>query len=83
MTISADDVRRLLASDVDDAVLVLVQGHTDVIAAAQLDSDDYRGALRVASRSDLVSRAHGAQMSEEQMAEEAAKLDSAVSNLGA
>lgn len=83
MTISADDVRRLLASDVADAVLVLIEGHTDVVPAEQLDTDEYRGALRVISRSDLADRAHGAQLSEEQMAEEAAKLDSAVSELGA
>ncbi|CRZ16825.1 hypothetical protein [Mycolicibacterium neworleansense] len=83
MTISADDLRRLLATDISDAVLVLVQGHTDVVSATQLESDDYRGALRVISRADLISRAHGAQMSEDQMAEEAAKLDSTVANLGA
>lgn len=83
MTISADDVRRLLASDVDDAVLVLIEGHTDVVPAEQLESDEYRGALRVISRSDLIGRARGAQLSEEQMAEEAAKLDSAISELGA
>ncbi|WP_029106210.1 hypothetical protein [Mycobacterium sp. URHD0025] len=83
MTISADDIRRLLASDMADAVLVLIQGHTDVVPAGQRDSDDYRGALRVISRSDLIGRTHGAQLSEDQMAEEAAKLDSAISNLGA
>ncbi|WP_066900467.1 hypothetical protein [Mycolicibacterium houstonense] len=83
MTISADDVRRLLASDVADAVLVLVQGHTEVVSAEQLESDEYRGAMRVAARSDLIEQSRGAQLSEEQLAEEAAKLDSAVSNLGA
>lgn len=83
MTISADDVRRLLASDVADAVLVLIQGHSDVVPAEQLDSDDYRGALRVISRSDLINQAHGVQLSEDQLAEQAAKLDSAISNLGA
>ncbi|CDP86249.1 MULTISPECIES: hypothetical protein [Mycolicibacterium] len=83
MTISADDVRRLLASDVADAVLVLIQGHTEVVPAGELESDDYRGALRVASRSDLIKQAGGVQLSEKQMAEEAAKLDSEISNLGA
>lgn len=83
MTVSVDDVRRLLATDVADAVLVLLQGHTDVIPAAQLESDDYRGALRIVSRADLISRAHGAQMPEQQMEEEAARLDSMIANLGA
>ncbi|OBG89477.1 hypothetical protein A5733_21805 [Mycobacterium sp. NS-7484] len=83
MTISADDVRRLLASDVADPVLVLIQGHTDVVPAGRLDTDDYRGALRVISKSDLIGQTDGAQLSEQQMAEEAAKLDSEISNLGA
>ncbi|OMC31194.1 hypothetical protein A5740_15250 [Mycobacterium sp. GA-1841] len=83
MTISADDVRRLLASDEADAVLVLIQGHTDVVPAGRLDTDDYRGALRVVSKSDLIGQTDGVQLSEQQMAEEAAKLDSEISNLGA
>ncbi|MBU9762549.1 hypothetical protein FR943_01610 [Mycobacterium sp. TNTM28] len=83
MTISTDDVRRLLVSDAADAVLILVQGHTDVVPAQQLDSDEYRGALQVVSRSDLIEHTHGAQLSEQQMAEEAAKLDSEISELGA
>lgn len=84
MTISADDVRRLIqASELPGAVLVLIQGHTEVLSAEQLDSDEYRGALQVIARSDLIGRTQGAQMSEEQMTEEAAKLDSAISELGA
>lgn len=83
MTISADDVRRLLASDEADPVLVLIQGHTDVVPAGRLDTDEYRGALRVVSKSDLIGQTDGVQLSEQQMAEEAAKLDSEISNLGA
>lgn len=83
MTISVDDVRRLLASDVSDAVLVLIEGHTEVVPAEQLEADRYRGALQVISRSDLIARSHGAPMSDAQLTEEAAKLDSVVSELGA
>lgn len=82
MTISADDVRRLLASDASDAVLVLVQGHTEVLRGDELESDRYRGALQVVSSADLLSRVGGAQLSEHEMAEEAAKLDAAIANLG-
>lgn len=82
MTISGDDVRRLLASDASDAVLVLVQGHTEVVPGDQLESDRYRGALQVVSRADLLSQVDGAQLSEHEMAEEAAKLESAIANLG-
>jgi hypothetical protein len=56
MTISTDDVRRLLKSDEPDSVLVLVEGRTEVIAARRLASEAYRGALEVVSRDELVKR---------------------------
>ena len=81
MTISTDDVRRLLASEAADAVLVLVEGRTEVIPASRLASDDYRGALEVISRDDLVKRL-GDAPSQHDLAEQAALLDTAVSELG-
>jgi hypothetical protein len=81
MTISADDVRRLLQADERDAVLVLVEGRTDVIGAGQLASADYRGALEVVSQEDLIRRI-GDTPSEHDIAEQAALLDSAISELG-
>jgi hypothetical protein len=81
MTISTDDVRRLLAADDADAVLVLVEGRTAVIGASQLASEQYRGALEVISRDDLAKRL-GDAPSEHDLAEQAALLDSAVSEFG-
>jgi hypothetical protein len=81
MTISTDDVRGLLAAEAGDAVLVLVGGRTQVIGAGQLASEDYRGALEVITRDDLVKRL-GDPPSEHDLAEQAALLDSAVSELG-
>jgi hypothetical protein len=81
MTISTDDVRRLLATDDADAVLVLVEGRTEVIGAGQLASEQYRGALEVISRDDLAKRV-GDAPSEHDLAEQAAALDTAVSDLG-
>jgi hypothetical protein len=81
MTISTDDVRRLLAAEESDAVLVLVEGRTEVIGAGQLASEPYRGALEVVSRDDLARRL-GEAPSEHDFAEQAALLDSAVSELG-
>jgi hypothetical protein len=81
MTISADDVRRLLAADDAEAVLVLVGGRTAVIGASQLASEQYRGALEVISRDDLTKRL-GDAPSEHDLAEQAALLDTAVSELG-
>jgi hypothetical protein len=81
MTISTDDVRRLLKSDEPDSVLVLVEGRTEVIAARRLASEAYRGALEVVSRDELVKRL-GAAPSEHDLAEQAALLDSAISEMG-
>jgi hypothetical protein len=79
--ISTDDVRRLLLSTEPDAVLVLVEGRSEVIAGSQLGSDEYRGALEVISRDDLARRL-GDAPSEHDVAEQASLLDSAVSELG-
>ena len=81
MTISTDDVRRLLQSDEPHSVLVLVEGRTEVIGAGQLALEQYRGALEVISRDDLVKRL-GDVPSEHDVAEQAAVLDTAVSELG-
>jgi hypothetical protein len=81
MTISTDDVRRLRDSDDADAVLVLVEGRTEVIRTGQLASEQYRGALEVISRDDLTKRL-GESPSEHDLAEQAALLDSAVNELG-
>jgi hypothetical protein len=81
MTISTDDVRRLLQSDEPDSVLVLVEGRTEVIGASQLASEQYRGALEVIARDDLMKRL-GDAPSEHDVAEQAAQLDMAVNELG-
>jgi hypothetical protein len=54
--ISVDDVRRLLAADEKDAILVVIEGRTEVIGAGRLASAEYRGALEVVARDDLVQR---------------------------
>ncbi len=83
MTVGAEDVRRLLASDEADAVLVLIEGRVEVAAPADLESPDYQGALQIATREDVVQRTGGAELSERELAEQAEDLDSAVRNLGA
>ena len=81
MTISPDDVRRLLQSDEPDSVLVLVEGRTEVIGAGQLASEQFRGALEVIARDDLMKRL-GEAPSEHDVSEQAALLDTAVNELG-
>ncbi|RAV13483.1 hypothetical protein DQP55_09870 [Mycolicibacterium sp. GF69] len=79
--ISADDVRGLLQSGEKDAVLVVVEGRVEVIGASRLGSADYRGALEVVTRDDLVRRI-GDDPSEREIDEQAAQFDTAVSELG-
>ena len=82
MTISTDDVRRLLQAEAKDAVLVLVEGRTEVISAGQLASEEYRGALEVISHDELIRRLGGTEPSEHELAEQAAILDAAISEMG-
>ncbi len=79
--IGAGDVRRLLDADTD-AVLVLIEGRVDVVDPAALDTDGYRGALQVITRAELVGQVGGELPSEREILEQAAALDSAVSELG-
>lgn len=82
MTIGTDDVRRLLASQDADAALVVVEGRAAVVAPADLDSEEFRGALQVATREELVQRVGHAELSDRELAEQAEELDTAVRNLG-
>lgn len=79
--ISAEDVRALLRSEEKEPVLVVVEGRVEVIGAGQLASADYRGALEVVSRDDLVQRI-GETPSDREIDEQAAQLDTGVSELG-
>ena len=51
MTITADDVRRLLEDENADAVLVLVEGRTEVIAQAETDSSTSERSRSISPRS--------------------------------
>ena len=79
--ITADNVRRLLASEMD-AVLVLVEGRIDVIDPATLDTDEYRGALQVITRDELIEQAGSEELSDRELLEQAVALDMAVAELG-
>ncbi|MFV9635266.1 hypothetical protein AAHH99_16515 [Mycobacterium neumannii] len=81
MMISTEDVRTLLQSEESNAILVVVEGRVEVISAGRLASADYRGALEVAARDDLVQRI-GEAPSDREIEEQAAQLDTAVSELG-
>lgn len=84
MDISADDLRRLLGtSEADDPVLILIEGRLEIVPAAELTSAEYRGALRVASRGEIIERTGGGEsLSERELDDEAQALTTAVRNLG-
>ncbi|OBI55571.1 hypothetical protein [Mycobacterium sp. E787] len=82
MTITADDVRRLLVCHDEDAALVALEGRIEVATRADLSSAGYRGALQIATRQDVVQRAGGARLSDRELAEQAEDLDTALRNLG-
>ncbi|TDO15130.1 hypothetical protein EV580_3271 [Mycobacterium sp. BK086] len=79
--ITADNVRQLLDSEID-AVLVLVEGRIHVIDPAALDTDEYRGALQVITREELIEQAGGEELSDRELLEQAAALEMAVDELG-
>jgi hypothetical protein len=81
MTITSEDVRRLLESDAD-TVLVVIEGRTEVISAADVDDEPHRGALQVISRADLLARLGSEAPSDREVEEQAGALDMAVSELG-
>jgi hypothetical protein len=80
--ITAENVRQLLASETD-AVLILFEGRIHVVDPAALDTDEYRGALQVITRDELIEQAGGEQLSDRELVEQAAVLDMAVAELGA
>jgi hypothetical protein len=80
--IGTEDVRQLLASPDADAALVVMEGRAAVVTPAELDSDEYRGALQVATRQELVQRVGHAELSDRELAEQAEELDTAVRNMG-
>ena len=80
--ISAGDVRRLLEHDDPEAVLVLIEGRIEVVSPRQTDSPEYRGALQVISRDDLLQRIGAQDLSDRVIEEQAAILETTVAELG-
>ncbi|MCK0172703.1 MULTISPECIES: hypothetical protein [Mycobacteriaceae] len=81
MTIDATHVRGLLDAD-GEATLVLIEGRAEVVTEGDLRSDRYQGALEVISRAELLRRTDGADLSDRELEEQAAALNTAVDELG-
>ena len=78
-TITSDHVRSLLKQE--DGFIVLIEGRVDVVDAAQLDDDAFRGAIEVVSRDDLGKRL-GDDPTDEQVGQLADSLTAAVQQTG-
>ncbi|MGW0523008.1 hypothetical protein [Crossiella sp. NPDC003009] len=77
-TVSGRDLRRLLDSDLPDAVLVLVSGRLEVVAG-----DDQRATgLEVISRAEFRRQAGPGDLTDTELDQHAVKLAAAVDNLG-
>lgn len=77
-SIHGSDLRRLLDSDLADAVLILVGGHLEVVSGG--DQED--SGLEIISRSQLVQRTGKFDFSDEELEQHASELTATVSNLG-
>ncbi len=80
--ITRDDVRHLLEGD-SDSVLVLVEGaHRGRRAGRPRHRRLPGGALQVITRAELVEQAGSEQLSDRELVEQAALLETAVAELG-
>ncbi len=82
-TVGVDAVKRLLESDREDPVLVLLQGRPRVIAAHEQDAEEYRGALFVASRRSVLEQTGDPGDSPPELERLAAVLSDMADRLGA
>ncbi|ONI85653.1 hypothetical protein ALI22I_28205 [Saccharothrix sp. ALI-22-I] len=82
MTVKARHLRELLDSDLPDPNLVLIEGRLEVIPVDDLDTDRFRGALLLVSRSELLARGVDEDSSDEDLERQAATISTAVNELG-
>jgi nitrite reductase/ring-hydroxylating ferredoxin subunit len=83
-TVTADDVRDLLRSDLPGATLILIEGATRVVPGADLGSGEFVAAVVVADRDQLRATANLDldNPSEDALRELAGRLDATVTHLG-
>ncbi|WP_033320308.1 hypothetical protein [Streptomyces yerevanensis] len=81
--ITSEQIEALLASDAEGPTLIVTAGTVVVVPASALDSERYRGAVEIISRHDLVAQLGTDAPSRRDLKETAARLDTAVTQLGA
>lgn len=83
MTVKARDLRELLTSDLPDPTLVLIEGELRVVPVDDLDTDRFRGALLLLSRTELLARGVDETSPDDALELQAATISTAVNDLGA
>ncbi|WP_406725063.1 hypothetical protein WJ438_10965 [Streptomyces sp. GD-15H] len=81
--ITPEQVKALLEPDADEPTLIVVSGAGVVVPASALGTDRYRGAMEIISRKDLVAQLGTDVASRHDLEEIAARLDAALTRLGA
>ncbi|WP_439658041.1 hypothetical protein ACSHWB_37440 [Lentzea sp. HUAS TT2] len=76
MAITGRDIEHLLYTDTPDPILVVHNGVTEIVAAAELGS--HVGAVVVCSRSEILRRVGERDLSEEELAAMAVALTEAI-----
>ncbi|MCE6993566.1 hypothetical protein LZG04_01905 [Saccharothrix sp. S26] len=82
MTVKASDLRGLLTSDLPDPNLVLIEGRIEVVTVDDLDTDPFRGAMLLLSRTELLARGVDEDSSDDELERQAATISTAVNELG-
>jgi hypothetical protein len=82
-TVGVDHVKQLLESDDEDPIVVLLRGRPLVIAASEQDTEEYRGALFVASRRGVLDQVGDPGSSQPELERLATILNDMVDHLGA
>jgi hypothetical protein len=81
--ITPEQIEALLESGAADPTLILTAGTVMVVPTSALDSERYRGAVEIISRHDLGALLGTDVPSRRDLKETAARLDTAVTQLGA
>ncbi|WP_030543412.1 hypothetical protein [Streptomyces albus] len=81
--ITHEHVRDLLRSPDRQPVLVLLEGREQVVPAAELDGDRYRGAVEIISRDDLTALLPDTDPSDHELTEVASRLQTVAAERGA
>lgn len=83
IAVSPEQVRMLLDPAGQDSCLVLIEGRTEVVPAAQVATDRYEGAVEIATGRDVTDLVGSTAVTSEDVSALAARLQATAAQLGA